>query len=293
MDAPTFPISFCPTGMVPRRGDSPHVPLTAEEISHQALEAAELGVTSVHLHARGTNEEPAWERSYYEDIIGRIRKDNSELVICVTTSGRFESDIDRRSDVLHLEGIHKPDLASLTLASMNFATHSSVNSPDTVKELAQRMLARGIVPELEVFDTGMVNYLKYLLSKGILEPPLIVNFILGGPASAQVGLSDLGLLVAHLPENSIWSAGGIGRAQLPANALALASGGGVRVGLEDNLYLDDSRTRHATNRELVQRVLEIGRLLGREPMEPSAFRSRYLVDSVRPSSHGVGGAQRS
>jgi 3-keto-5-aminohexanoate cleavage enzyme len=274
--SPNYPLSFCPTGMVPRRDDSPFVPLSPQEIAQQVLEAAELGVTSAHLHARDESGDPSWQRGYYEDIISRIRAVNTDIVLCVTTSGRTESEFEKRSDVLHLDDAVKPDMASLTLSSMNFANSASVNSPDTVQRLAGMMLEKGIKPELEVFDTGMVNYLSYLASKSLVEPPLVVNFILGGPATAQAGLLDLGLLVERLPANSVWSAGGIGRAQLRANALALAADGGVRVGLEDNLHWDHQRTRLASNVELVQRVVDIGNHLGRSPMSPAEFRERYL-----------------
>jgi 3-keto-5-aminohexanoate cleavage enzyme len=262
--------------MVPRRSDSPFVPLTPAEISEQVLEVAALGITSVHLHARSEDERPTWKRQYFEDIIGRIRASNKELVICVTTSGREEAALERRGEVLDIDGELKPDMASLTLSSMNFAREASVNSPNTVQELARRMMDRGIKPELEVFDTGMVNYLTYLAEKGLLTAPFIVNFILGGPATAQAQLIDLGLLVSKLPTGSVWSAGGIGRQQTSSLALALASGGGVRVGLEDNLFWDDNRTKLASNRELVERVLALGDLLGRQPMTPTEFRSAYL-----------------
>ena len=262
--------------MAPRRSDSPFVPLAPAEISDQVLEAAALGITSVHLHARDDDERPTWKREYFEDIIGRIRESNKDLVICVTTSGREEAALERRAQVLEIDGDLKPDMASLTLSSMNFAREVSVNSPDTVQELARRMMDRGIKPELEIFDTGMVNYLTYLSAKGFLTTPFIVNFILGGPATAQAELSDLGLLVGKLPTGSAWSAGGIGRQQTRAVALALASGGGVRVGLEDNLFWDEERTRLASNRELVERVIALGDLLGRKPMTPTEFRAVYL-----------------
>lgn len=258
------------------RGDSPWVPLFAEEIAEQVLEAAELGVTSVHLHARRPDGSPAWEVDYYEDIISRIRRDDSDLVICVTTSGRLEADPAKRSQVLTLDGESKPDMASLTLSSMNFATTASVNDPSTVQNLAGIMLSKGIKPELEVFDTGMLNYVHYLAAKGLLKAPFIANFIMGGPATVQAGPLELGLMLARLPMNSVWLAGGIGRSQLTAATLALASGGGVRVGLEDNLFFDKARTRLASNRDLVQRVLSIAEHLEQEPISPRDFRSRWL-----------------
>ena len=258
--------------MVPRREDSPFVPLSAEEIAEQVLEAAELGITSVHLHARAADGNPAWERDHFAAIIEKIKEDNRELVICVTTSGRVESDLSKRSDVLNLEGALVPDMPSLTLSSMNFAAAASLNSPATVQDLALAMKEKGIKPELEVFDTGMLNYAHYLIGKGILTPPFVVNFIMGGPATIQATPLELGTLIARLPSDSTWLAGGIGRSQLSANALALASGGGVRVGLEDNLHWDSARSRLASNRELVQRAIALGELLGRHPMTPQQFK---------------------
>lgn len=262
--------------MVPKREDSPYVPLDAEEIADQVLECAELGITSVHLHARDKNGEPAWERDYYSQIISIIRSVRPELVICVTTSGRNEPSVERRSDVLELDHQVKPDMASLTLSSMNFTNSASINAPSTVAALAKKMLEYGIKPELEIFDSGMLNYARYLASKGALKPPFVANLLLGGIATAQARPLDLGFLVEGLPEATTWLVGGIGAAQLKANVLGLASGGGVRVGLEDNLHFDRSRTRLATNLQLVQRILDIGCSMELEPMSPTDFRNKVL-----------------
>ncbi len=140
------------------------------------------------------------------------------------------------------------------------------------------MQERGIKPELEVFDLGMMNYAHYLISKGHLEPPYYFNFILGNIASAQVNLLHLGTLIQELPEDSLWGIGGIGDGQLTANTLGLAQGGGVRVGLEDNIWLDRERTRLASNRELVARVVKIAEQLERRPMSPAEFRTRLRLN---------------
>jgi 3-keto-5-aminohexanoate cleavage enzyme len=272
----SFPLSLCPTGMVPRREDSPHVPLATQEIADQVLECAEVGITSVHLHARNPKGEPAWERDYYAEIISRIRPFRPDLILCVTTSGRVESNVNRRADVLDLDSDVTPDMASLTLSSMNFANSASVNAPQDVAFLAKRMLDRGIKPELEIFDTGMVNYANYLADKGLLKPPFVANLLLGGVASAQATPLDLGSLTSRLPIGTTWLVAGIGRAQLPSNVMGLAAGGGVRIGLEDNLHLDNARTRLATNLELVKRITRIGEEMGRLVMTPAEFRRRSL-----------------
>jgi 3-keto-5-aminohexanoate cleavage enzyme len=261
-----FILNFTPTGMIPTREMTPHVPIQPEEIVEDVLEVAELGANMVHLHARdrGTGQ-PTFDREVYAEIISGIRKKNKDLVIGVSTSGRVHFEFERRSACLDLTGDVKPDFGSLTLSSLNFNKQASINSPDMIKALAQKMLDNGIRPELEAFDLGMINYAHYLIRKGLLRPPYYFNLILGNIACAQANLLSLGLMVRELPENAIWSAGGVGDSQLKVNALGLVAGGGIRVGLEDNIYFAPNRTRLVTNRELVERILKIAEALGRMP----------------------------
>lgn len=271
-----FPLSFCPTGMVPQKSDTPHIPISPQEIAEQVNLVSEIGITSVHLHARNEDGSPAWERKNFERTIELIKDKNPELVICVTTSGRTVSEFDKRSDVLEISGDLKPDMASLTPASMNFAKTASVNSPEMVVRLAQKMQEKGIKPEFEVFDTGMINYSKYLIAKKIAEPPYVFNILLGGIATAQAELLELGLMVQRLPENSVWLGAGIGSAQLPANLMSLAAGGGVRVGLEDNIFLNSGSDSLATNVDLIERVVNLAAGMGKSVMSPIDFRKTYL-----------------
>jgi uncharacterized protein (DUF849 family) len=138
------------------------------------------------------------------------------------------------------------------------------------------MLERGIKPEFEIFDTGMINYTKYLIAKGLARPPYVFNILLGGIATAQAKLLELGLMVDRLPQDSVWLGAGIGSAQLPANIMSLAAGGGVRVGLEDNIYLDDGKKSLATNLDLVERIVSIASSMGKSVMTSSDFRRKYL-----------------
>ena len=271
-----FPLSFCPTGMVPQKSDTPHIPISPQEIAEQVNLVSEIGITSVHLHARNEDGSPAWERKNFERTIELIKDKNPELVICVTTSGRTVSEFGKRSDVLEISGDLKPDMASLTPASMNFAKTASVNSPEMVVRLAQKMQENGIKPEFEVFDTGMINYSKYLIAKKIAEPPYVFNILLGGIATAQAELLELGLMVQRLPENSVWLGAGIGSAQLPANLMSLAAGGGVRVGLEDNIFLNSGSDSLATNVDLIERVVNLAAGMGKSVMSPIDFRKTYL-----------------
>ena len=134
-----------------------------------------------------------------------------------------------------------------------------------IQSLAKKMLDNGIRPELEVFDLGMVNYAHYLIKKKLIKPPYYFNLILGNIACAQANMLSLGLMEKELPDKSIWGVGGIGVSQLTMNAMSLVAGGGIRIGLEDNIFFDNNKTEFATNRGLVERILVIAKALGREP----------------------------
>ena len=261
-----FILNFTPTGMIPTKEMTPLVPIAAPEIIEQVLEAAQLGVNMVHLHARDPHTgRPTFKKEIYAEIIEGIRAKHNDLIICVSTSGRDFFEFEQRSEVLDLNGRLKPDFGSLTLSSLNFNRQASVNSPDMIKNLAGKMNDNGIRPELEVFDLGMINYAKYLIRKGLIAPPYYFNLILGNIACAQADMMSLGLMVRELPPDSIWSVGGVGNAQLAMNAMSIVAGGGVRIGLEDNIWFDLERTRLATNRELVERILLIAEAMGRKP----------------------------
>jgi uncharacterized protein (DUF849 family) len=220
----------------------------------------------VHLHARDKKTgKPTHKKEIYSEIISGIREKNEDAIICVSTSGRNCSEFEKRSECLELKGDLKPDFASLTLSSVNFNNQASVNSPQMIKDLARKMLDNGIRPELEVFDLGMINYAHYLIKKGLINAPYYFNMILGNIACAQANLLSIGLMVKELPEGSIWSAGGVGDFQTKVNAISLLSGGGARVGIEDNIFFDTDRKRLASNQELIERILDIAGSLELEP----------------------------
>lgn len=276
--SPTFPLVLAPTGMVPTRAQTPYVPLNAEEIARDVAECAGIGIASVHIHARDQKGEPDWRRGTYARIVAAVRESAPDVLINVSTSGRTWSELERRADCLALDGDLKPDLASLTLSSLNFLSGPSVNAPDTIRGLARIMVDRGIVPELEVFDLGMVNMIGVLAKEGLLPGPVVVNLFMGNIAGAQADPLSLGAMVAALPTGAIWSGAGIGVHAPAAHMLSLASGGGVRTGLEDGIHLDPHRRVLARNADLVERVHAMGATLGRRPMSPEEFRA--LV--VRP-----------
>lgn len=261
-----FILNFAPTGLIPTKEMTPNVPVRPEEIVSQVFEVAGLGVNMVHLHARELDTGvPTYKKEIYGEIIKGIRRKNKDLVLCVSTSGRHFFEFEKRAEVLELEGEGRPDFGSLTLSSLNFNKQASINSPQMIQDLARKMLDNGIRPEMEVFDLGMINYAKYLIRKGLLKPPYYFNLILGNIACAQADMLSLGLMIRDLPEGSIWSVGGVGAAQIRMNAMALVAGGGVRVGLEDNIWYDNERVQLASNRELVERIIAIAKALGRSP----------------------------
>ncbi|MDF2659986.1 MAG: kce [Paenibacillus sp.] len=256
-------INFAPTGMIPTKEMTPHVPIEPQEIVADVAECVRLGVSMVHLHARDPGGSPTFRKETFAEIISGIRGKHPELIIVVSTSGRNVSEFEKRSDVLNLQGDLKPDMASLTLSSLNFSRSASVNSPETIIALASKMKQNGIKPELEIFDLGMVNYAKYLIRKGLLEPPYYFNILLGNVATAQATLMHAGLIISELPPDSYYALTGIGNDQKRMNALGVIEADGVRVGLEDNIWSNRERQELATNVSLVRQVAGLAAAYGR------------------------------
>ncbi len=271
-------LNFTPTGMIPTKDMTPHVPVQPDEIIDDVLQACDLGISMVHLHARDiATGRPTYKKDIYAQIIAGIRKFASDLIICVSLSGRDVNSLDKRSEPLDLSGELKPDMGSLTLSSLNFNRQASVNAPDTIQALARKMLNNGIKPELEAFDSGMINYARYLSGKGLITPPFYFNCILGNIACAQADLLHIGVLLNDLPEGCIWSLGGVGAAQLIVNSVAISFGGGVRVGLEDNIWYDGNRTRLARNIDLLKRVHLLAEANEKTIMPPKVLRQKLAL----------------
>ena len=273
-------VNFTPTGMIPMKEMTPYVPISINEIVEDVHAAWEIGITMVHLHARDERTgEPTYRAEVYRDIIEGIRKFSKDLVVCVSLSGRTFQEFEKRAEPLQIDGDVKPDMGSLTLSSVNFNRIASTSSPGMIQALAREMKRRGILAELEAFDVGMINYAKYLERKGLLEPPHYFNLLLGNIACAQADLLHAGLMVRDLPPHSYWSMAGVGDAQLMMNAIAIASGGGVRVGLEDNIWYDSSRTKLARNADLIRRIHRLAEASEREIMTPSELRALLHLEN--------------
>jgi 3-keto-5-aminohexanoate cleavage enzyme len=260
---PPLVINVALSGTVPRRANNPMTPITPEDMAADVDRCYRAGARVFHLHARDADERPVWRKEVFADIIGRVRQTAPDAILCVSTSGRVYTRVEERSDVLDLSGPLKPDLASLTLGSMNFPKEASVNAPDMIARLAARMAERGIVPELEIFEFGMIDYAHYLIKKGVLKPPFVFNLILGSlGTSAATGL-NVSLMIERLPAGSFWAAAGVGRYQFFMNALGVVLGGHVRTGLEDNLFKDEAKQEPTDNVWMVETLAALATSVGR------------------------------
>jgi 3-oxoadipate:acetyl-CoA acetyltransferase len=262
-------IKLAPTGMIPTKKDTPHVPITPEEIIRDTYEAYKLGVSIVHIHARDKEGRPTHKKEDFEETFRGIKEKCPDIIICATTSGRVDPQVEHRSEVLALN----PEMASLTVGSFNFPQHPSVNPLETIKHLATLMKNKGILPELEIFESGFINTAKYLCQRNYLKKPLHFNLLLGSLGSIPAGLEDLVYLVKSLPSGSTWSATGIGRFQAQINVAAILMGGHVRVGIEDSIYYNYPNAELATNPNLVKRIVRIADDLGRKIATPDEARA--------------------
>jgi 3-keto-5-aminohexanoate cleavage enzyme len=263
-------INFCPTGMVPQKSQTPFVPISPQEIIEQTHEAYEIGITIAHLHAREEDGMPTFKKGINQEIFEGVRKHCPDLILCGSSSGRNFPEFEKRSEVIEL----KPDMCSLTLSSLNFLRQASVNSPDMIIQLAEKMNEYGVIPELECFDLGMINYGNYLIKKEVLKGPFYWNLLFGNIAGFQANASHIGLAIQEINPNHTIVLAGLGDSQLAVNSIAIALGYGVRVGLEDNLYWDMEKKKLATNLDLLKRIHELVNIQGKEFCNPATLRKR-------------------
>lgn len=265
-------INLCPTGVIPTKTMNSFTPINPDEIANDTFIAYQKGVQMVHIHARDENGENTMDKEKYSEIIKKIKQLCPKIIICVSLTGRFLNTFEARSDVLNLKGESKPHMGSLTLSSLNFTNNASMNSPEMIVKLLNKMNEENIKPELEVFDVGMINFSKYLIRKKLLHPPYYYNIILGNIFSAQNSPADISSLINALPTGSIFSIGGIGSQQLSSNISGILYADGIRVGLEDNIYYDEERKIMASNQSLLNRIIDISH---------SCERELYTCDEVR------------
>jgi uncharacterized protein (DUF849 family) len=264
LDRPLI-INLAPTGAVADHRKNPAVPIENGAIAESVGQSLAAGATICHLHVRDAAGAPTADPERFADLFGRIRRDalGKDALLCATTSGRHGQSPEERARVLALPPAVRPDLASLTLGSLNFPTGASVNEPDTIRYLADRMKEWGVKPELEVFDLGMVEFARTLIAEGRLSPPYYFNVLLGNIGGLACSIEHLGFVIGMLPSPAVVSIGGIGRHQAAANALGAVAANGVRIGLEDNLWADWETRTPATNPALVTRIAGVAAAIGR------------------------------
>jgi len=259
-------VTVAPTGNVPTKEMNPHLPVTPDEIAETAVRCREAGASVIHLHARDAAGKPTLDPEIFARIY-RLVTGRTDLVVQISTGGRASMDLEARAAAVRRLC---PEMASLTTGSMNFPDRVYANSFSVIEYLAATMKEAGTKPEMEIFEPGMIANALMLADKGLATPPLHFDFVLGSRGSLPATPKNLVFLSEAIPSGSTWTVAGIGRRQLPMAALAIAMGGHVRVGLEDNIYYRKGEL--ATNEKLVARVTRIAAELDRPVATPDEAR---------------------
>ena len=262
-------ITVAITGAIPRKADTPAVPVTPSEQIESTHEAFEAGATVAHIHVRNPDESPSSDPALFAQVQEGIVKHCPGMIVQFSTGGRGRSQAERGS-MLYL----KPDMASLATGSVNFAKQIYENPPQLVDDLAKAMLTYNVKPEIEAFDVAMLYNAKVMADRGQLKRPCQVQFVMGIPNALPARRKLLEFLVGELKElmpDATWSAAGIGRQQLEVNQWCLELGGHVRTGLEDNIKFDKERLARS-NAELVSRVAGMCAQYGRRAASPAEAR---------------------
>lgn len=260
-------ITIALTGNVPTKELNKSTPITADEIVADAKACEELGAAVAHIHVRDEIGMPTSDRSLFKQVIDKMDKEKLQLIKQLSTGVRgAENTIECRGQMLDL-GI---EMASLSTGSSNFPTSINANSPELIKALALKMKKNNIKPEIEIFDTAMLSNAIYYAKKGILNEPLHFNLVMNVKGSMLGTPRNLMFLVDNLPKGSTWTVSGIGRSQVQMITMAIAMGGHVRTGIEDTI--EYVKGVPATNKMLVQRVVNIAKAVGRPIATPDEAR---------------------
>jgi uncharacterized protein (DUF849 family) len=275
------------TGAGDSVGRSPHVPVTPRQIADACIEAAAAGAAIVHIHVRDPATGKAARRvEYYEEVVGYIRASNTDIVLNLTCGmgGDLYLDADDPSKVVEgtdlatpyqrMEHVHRlrPEMCTIDCGSMNFGDHVVINRSADLEKMARMALDWGVKPELEVFDMGQVGIALRMVNKGLIAGSPLFQFCLGIDGGAAASAQSILALRSMLPANATWAAFGISQHEMPMVAQAVLLGGHVRVGLEDNLYLE--RGVLATNGGLVAKAVRIVNDLGARALTPAEARTK-------------------
>lgn len=247
---------------------NPAVPYTIEEIVREAKSAYDAGASVIHLHVRHDDGTPTQSKDRFQEAVDAIYKVCPDVIIQPSTGGAVGmTDLERLQST---EIVPTPEFATLDCGTLNFGGDEIfINTDNTIKNFAAIMKERGIKPELEVFDKGMIDIALKMDRKGLLEHPLHFDFVLGVQMTAT--LRDLVFMVGSIPAGCTWTAAGIGKAEFEIAAATIIMGGHVRVGFEDNLYIEKG-VLAKSNGELVEKVVKLANLFGREIANPTEAR---------------------
>ena len=278
------------TGAGDTVGKHPAIPVTPKQIAAAAVEAAQAGATVVHCHVRDPETgKGSRDVDLYREVVDRIRSSGVDVIVNLTAGmggdleigagdtplqfGPNTDLVDGVTRLAHVEAL-LPDICTLDCGTLNFGDgdYIYVSTPNQLRAGARRIQELGVKPELEIFDTGHLWFAKRLVSEGLLDGSPLFQICLGIPWGAPADTATMKAMVDNMPEGAIWAGFGIGRMQMPMVAQAILLGGNVRVGLEDNLYLE--KGVHASNGSLTERACEIITRLGARPLTPEEGREK-------------------
>ena len=261
------------TGAVTPKEKNPNIPLNPEEIAEDAYKCWKAGASVVHIHTRHEDGKGAMNTKAFKEIVERIRdyKDCDVVINCTSSGASGEHPATDEERYLHHATVHGIEMGSYDAGSFNWMPGSVfMNSPQFLEKLGDLYMEKGIKPEIEIFDAGMLGIANYFVKQGHLPTPCHFQFCLGVLGGMPATVENLVYLVNHIPEGSTWSAFGVGAQHLPIMYAALALGGNIRVGLEDNVYM--SRGVKASNVALVERAVKAVELFGKKPATPAEAR---------------------
>jgi uncharacterized protein (DUF849 family) len=288
-------ITCAVTGAGDTAGKHPALPVTPEQIATAAIEAARAGAAIAHCHVRDPKTgKGARDPALYREVVARIRASDTDVVINLTAGmgGDFEVGPDEDparpgpatdlvgplERLVHIEEL-RPEICSLDCGSLNFGEGNFVviNTPQHLRAGAKRIQELGVKPELEIFDTGNLWFAKQMLAEGLIDQPPLFQLCMGIPWGVPADVGLMQAIVDLLPAGASWTGFGIGRMQMRIAAQAVLLGGHVRVGLEDNLYLE--RGVLASNAQLVEKAVKIVEALGARVLTPTEARARLGLRS--------------
>ncbi len=284
------PIITCAvTGAGDTTGKHPGVPVTPKEVADAAIEAAKAGAAVAHIHARDPETgKGSRDPKLFKEIVDRVRDSGTDVVINLTAGmggdwvpseddpampGPGTDMIGPEERLTHVKE-NLPEICSLDCGTLNFGNGNEIyiSTPPYLRRMAELTKEWGVKPELEVFDLGHIRFAKAMVSEGLIADPPMFQICLGIPWGADQDVDTMKVMKDQLPAGARWASFGISRMQMPMAAVAIAMGGNVRVGLEDNLYLD--RGVLASNGQLVERAVEIAVRMGAKPATPAEARKK-------------------